>query len=392
MAAISADFDQLMQDAKLPDDIVTALRDDNFDVQSFAMLALSLDTLDAALDECTLPPLTARTRASLRVLWRSCNSSIDAPIAATSAAPDATSSSQNSWNDFFPPKLQPDVVRKLLADFGSSYPSEVLQPETLPSPRLLSLCHSQLNRREWRWIPWKFRLSQKMHDDQSMSRPRKILRSESFQDMLFDDVPTRDIPQHQIGLAHLQQLLSLQDFGIALCKGAHLGTLKMYSHKFCQLAGARFEADSGLRPPNCSELAQADQTLWQRIGELYHKGWTLDDSIHEICQIRSDMEALLQPRAAAPKSIASSPKGSGKPTAPPKGAPKGRGGKGKSKGKQQQWITEMTKDGRRVTLCLRYNMGQCSDPQCRFTHACCVSKNGAACGAPHPASKHSDSA
>ena len=76
-----------------------------------------------------------------------------------------------------------------------------------------------------------------------------MLRSEQLQDVLLDDIPTRDIPSSQIiqiGFAHLQQLLNLQDFAISLCKGAHFGTLEQYSHKFCQLAAARYDADSGL--------------------------------------------------------------------------------------------------------------------------------------------------
>lgn len=295
------DFSQLVRDAKVPDDISLALQTHDFDVQSFALLAITMDELDRALDGLGLPDISVRARAALRVLWRSCNNALSADAPPPSDPLPSAPASQSGWSDFFPPKLQPDVVRKLISDFESAYPSEVLQPESMPGPRLLSLCHSQLSRKEWKWIPWKFRLSQKLHDDQSISRPRKLLRSETFQDMLFDDVPTREIPQHQIGLAHLQQLLLLQDFAIALCKGAHLGTLKLYSRKFCNLASARFDPDSGLRAPNCPELAQADQQLWQRIAELYHKGWTLDDSIHEICQVRSDMEALLQPRAALPK-------------------------------------------------------------------------------------------
>lgn len=392
MESQPTEFAQLVLAAKVPQEIARDLEAQDFDVPSFAMLALSLETLDSALDELGMVSLSARSRAALRVLWTSCQRMVAEPSGPAPASTPTVPAAQSTWSDFFLPKLQPDVLRKLISEFESAYPIKILQPENMPGPRLLSLCHSQLSRQEWKWIPWKYRLSQKLHDDQSLSRPRKMLRSESFQDMLFDDVPTRDIPQHQIGMAHLQQLLRLHDFAIALRKGAHLGTLKMYSHKFCNLAGARFDPDSGLRAPSCPELVQADQSLWQKIGDLYHRGWTLDDAVHEICQVRSDMEALLQPRAAPAKAV-SYPKGGGKSVSKSSSSGASPKGKGKSKGKpRNHWITETTKDGKKVILCLRFNMGQCSDPQCKFVHLCCINKNGAACGGAHPAYKHPEMA
>ena len=87
-------------------------------------------------------------------------------------------------------------------------------------------------------------------------------------DLLIDDIPVRDIPQSNIGLQQLSQLLHLQATAIAFCRGAHLSTLKKYVHRFLAHASQRFDSESGLRPPNVSELQLADQVLWGKIATI----------------------------------------------------------------------------------------------------------------------------
>ena len=80
-----------------------------------------------------------------------------------------------------------------------SYTSEILDQDTLPSPRLLALVKANVNNLDakvgWRWVPWKFRLSQKACDDKDSialaSRPRKIAKLD-LSDLLLDDIPLRE--------------------------------------------------------------------------------------------------------------------------------------------------------------------------------------------------------
>ena len=92
-------------------------------------------------------------------------------------------------------------------------------------------------------------MSVKLHEEHQSSRPARKARLE-LTDLLLDEVPSRDIPASgTIGMFHLQQLLSLLSVSLALCKAAHLQTLRTYERAFMRLAGTRFSADSGLRAP-----------------------------------------------------------------------------------------------------------------------------------------------
>lgn len=212
-----------------------------------------------------------------------------------------------SWAEAFPTKLSSDQFQQLQLAFETAYPSEILDCHSMPGPRLLALTHHQLTKKEWKWIPWNIRLSQQQHDMHAASRPKKIAKLERFsvQDLILDDVPSRDLPI-QMGIAQLTQILMLQAVAIALCKGAHLHGLKKYARKFIRLASHRYEADSGLRGPSTQEMLAADQQLWNRMAELYNlRNWTFDDCVHEFTEIRADMESLFQPRPSL-KSVSSS--------------------------------------------------------------------------------------
>ena len=137
----------------------------------------------------------------------------------------------------------------------------------MPSSRMLALTYQQLQRKEWKWIA--YRLSAKLQDESRMVRARKAARTDlsALSDLLIDDVPVRDTPQSNIGLQQLSQLLHLQATAVAFCRGAHLSTLKKYVHRFLSHASQRFDSESGLRPPNVSELQLADQVPWGKIDE-----------------------------------------------------------------------------------------------------------------------------
>ena len=84
---------------------------------------------------------------------------------------------------------------------------------------------------------------------------------------------------------------------IALCNGAHLRILKAFDAKVFELATQSLAPDSGLRTVHTAELLQADRKLWSELAALRSEGWSLDQALHEMTKVRSDMHALLQPRA-----------------------------------------------------------------------------------------------
>ena len=58
----------------------------------------------------------------------------------------------------------------------------------------------QLQRREWKWIAWKYRLSAKLQDESSIVRARKAAQIfQRLSDLFIDDIPVRDSPQSNIG-------------------------------------------------------------------------------------------------------------------------------------------------------------------------------------------------
>ena len=86
------------------------------------------------------------------------------PVPNTAATPVEPAA---SWTETFAPKLSSAVVTAMKSKFLSSYPSEILTQETLPSLRLLLQVHYQVQKKEVKWVPWKFRLSQSRGDEVS---------------------------------------------------------------------------------------------------------------------------------------------------------------------------------------------------------------------------------
>ena len=214
-------------------------------------------------------------------------------------------------------------------------------------------------------------------------RARKAARTDlaTLSDILIDDIPVRDIPQSNIGLQQLSQLLHLQATALAFCRGAHLSTLKKYVHRFLSHASQRFDSESGLRPPNVSELQLADQVLWGKIAELYnYKQWALDDAFHELVEIRADLASLLQPRPLVPR-VSLKGKGKGNFKGTGKSSSKGVG-KPASQANRPAWGTEVIREGQKKTTCLKYQQKMCPNPKaCKYEHVCAVLKpDGTVCG------------
>ena len=76
-------------------------------------------------------------------------------------------------------------------------------------------------------------------------------------------------------------------------------------------------------------------------------GWSLDQSIHELTHVRSDLATLLQARPRFPRAPPPVPqlKGGGKFQQEVKGGgKKGKGGKQSKGGQGQRWVTEVRKN------------------------------------------------
>ena len=111
-------FAELLQELRIPDVVQHALLDENYDVETLGLLALSLPELDSAIDSMGLE-ITPRVRSSVRALWMRCQpaaASGVSPASVLAASGDSSELSSGSrtssaWNEPFPAKLSPDLIR-----------------------------------------------------------------------------------------------------------------------------------------------------------------------------------------------------------------------------------------------------------------------------------------
>ena len=373
-----------------------------FNVQLFGCIAADASSLDEALrdllENSTEPPSTAQRlllMSSLRLLIETCRGRSTVGMAAKSSAEtdQSTGGQSSSWSEQFPPKLSGERVISLQKSFHSRYPGEVLDPENFPSSRLLAYVAKIVQKGELKWVPWKFRMCQSQQESLSMRRPAKIPR---LDELIYDDVPQREIPAGAVGANYLSGILGLLSIAVAMLQGAHLSNLRKYERKFIKLATQKCEA--GIRNPHSEELAAADRQLWSQMADLVNlvnvHGWSLDDALTEFTEVRGDMASLLQARVALPKRLENT-------TAPrrplgAKGKAKG-GGKGRPSSSSAQqstggakWITKFEDKGKTRLLCRDYSSAKgCSFPDCKFEHLCPVPRpDGRPCLGKHPAYQH----
>ena len=380
--------------------IGSQLIQDGWNINNFGMIASDVTGFEAALDEL-LPgqDLSLLQRSSLKAVFQRCKP-VEKPASGTPlGAPEATPAPKepsSSWAESFPPKLDSQTIQDMKAKFLSNYPSELLNQETTPSTRLLSLVHHQLSKKQWQWIPWKYRLSQAKVEDLQTQRASKMPKLESLTlgALMIDDVPSLEIRNEGMGLHAVRTLMDIHNIALAMCGAAHLAALKEYTQKFMSLLTQRVDPELGLRNANIIESQSADRQCWYIMAELMNeRQWSMNDSLHELTHIRHDLSTLLQLRPRPPKmsstwssstssSLVKGPKGKGKAS-----------GKGKSanvsKGKNA-WITELKlPDGSRKQLCINFQTGRCHRADCKFAHQCAYpTADGTACGKPHSAQQH----
>ena len=378
--------------------VSNALLADGWSLTTWASCASSLEAFDAMLpslvDREELPLLQ---QAALRAAFKQAAFG-SSPSATSSASPVAPERGlvESSWTDSFAPKLDSQIIKDLKGKCLKHYPSELLNSETMPSTRLLSLVHHQLVKKQWTWVPWRFRMSVTRAEEVTSQRASKIPRVEhaSLSSLLLDDPPALEISNFGMGIDAIRNMLEVHNVAIALCQGAHMQNLKAYSRKFMSFLTQKVDPESGLRTASVVEAQAADRQIWTTISELMSdRDWSMDDALHEMTHIRNDLSSYLQlrPRVSKPVPAFGSRSSEGSGPASWKGKSKGKGkGKNKDKGKPRvQWVTDVHRDGKWHQLCMRYQAGKCSSSDCKFVHACAYPKqDGTACGASHSALEH----
>ena len=256
----------------------------------------------------------------------------------------------------------------------------------MPSIRLLSLVHEGLKTR-LKWIPWQYRLSQKQYQEILEAKTTKAVRSEVqlLTAAFMDDQPELSVESRPLSAGWLMQIQTIFRNALALCNAAHLKSLKDFDKKIADLCLKQPDRTSGLRTVTTQELLSADRRMWNTISDLLREGWSLDEALHEMTTVRSDIPSLLQWRPAQPRL--------------PPALEQLFKGKGKGKGKLQLLLDEPPWKKLRTDdkpfkktekpqptnlpknwadkfqgkpICRRYQSGTCKTPGCKFAHVCAI--------------------
>ena len=196
--------------------VSNALLADGWSLTTWASCASSLEAFDAMLpslvDREELPLLQ---QAALRAAFKQ---------AAFGSSPSATSSAGGTRRIFLDGLIRPKVGlsdhQGFEGKFLKHYPSELLNSETMPSTRLLSLVHHQLVKKQWMWVPWRFRMSVTRAEEVISQRASKIPRVEhaSLSSLLLDDPPALEISNSGMGINAIRNMLEVRNVAIALCQ------------------------------------------------------------------------------------------------------------------------------------------------------------------------------
>ena len=401
MASVNdpSDLESILASCGVDPAISSAIVAEGWTKDMFAMCATSLSDLDSHLHEFQPDDheFSFREKACIRMAWKKCQEPSIAPVPVIEAPSPNAPTTAGGWTETFAPKLSSTTIVALKKQFLLNYPSEVLTPETSPSTRLLSQAYHNKKTNEIKWIPWKYRLSMAKSEDITSGRSAKVPRLESLglHNILVDEPPAVEVSNSSMGINAVRTMFDLHNAALALVESAHLAVLRAYSIKFISYLTQKLDQETGLRNPTILEAQSADKLIWATISELVsEKGWSLDQAVHELTHVRSDLATLLQarPRLPRPAPPNITLKGGGKFQIESKGGgKKGKGGKpSKGYGKGQKWVTEMTVNGQKKQLCMRSQTNSCSFSDCKFHHACAMPlSDGTACGQQHSASQHS---
>ena len=149
--------------------ISTELVASGWNSDNFACVAPHEEGLEAVWGELVShEELNLLQKSALRAAFKRCRctaepASSSGSMTSIPASLDVVTSS--SWSESFAPKLDQSKITQLKEKFSACYPSELINHDTMPSTRLLSLVHHQLQRKQWTWIQWKHRLTMSKADE-----------------------------------------------------------------------------------------------------------------------------------------------------------------------------------------------------------------------------------
>ena len=141
--------------------------------------------------------------------------------------------------------------------------------------------------------------------------------------------------------------------------------------------------------------------MWSEVNALLQRGWTLDDALHEVCNVRCLLPPLLQPRPALfmhysqpthSKRLGKS-QNFGKKEAHASSKPKtvGRLRDGETTHIRQPWVNQILVKGEQLASCMAYNSRPNGRTRrnCKLLHQCCIAHaENCACGGKHAAFEH----
>ena len=161
---------QIFASCQVQDTFSDAILEQGWTVDHFAMMDFENDLAEVL--GSSSGALVPFQKAALKWAWAKCQQHREEPDPPP-VAPASTSSetgASSSWTESFAPKLTSSVVASLKSSFKKNYPAEILTAENTPSLRLLSMVHHQHAKKDHKWIPWKFRLSQQRSDEVAASK------------------------------------------------------------------------------------------------------------------------------------------------------------------------------------------------------------------------------
>ena len=145
----------------------------------------------------------ARLRKALAECHRlSMSSAAPSEPAANSRSPCVQPNQIASWAEHLPPKLTSQQrVSSLVETFKSNCPGELLDADTTPSIRLLSLVHEGLKPgQSLKWVPWQYRLSSRQYQERMEAKSARAVRSglQLLSQAFFDDTPEVSVEHHSL--------------------------------------------------------------------------------------------------------------------------------------------------------------------------------------------------
>lgn len=217
---------------------------EGWNANSFRMAAVDLQGFEDVLTEWhSNHGLTTFQKACLRAAFESLRPPPTSSSNLDTAPSTGLSNASGSWTETFPPKLERSVLLSMKQKFMVNYPSELGHADLFPSTRLVSLIHDQITKKAWKWVPWKFRLSQTKSEEITGGRAQKMPKIDnmSLHNLLLDDPPSLEVNNNSMGVNSIRNMLEVHDRAIALCQGAHLANLKAYTkiHLYTDSSGAR---------------------------------------------------------------------------------------------------------------------------------------------------------